>query len=349
MGFFGDIGAGVMNSGKAIGGSIANGLTGGFMGMLTGGLGKLFGGGGMSQEDMLKMQYEYQNKLMALQAQQNKELAEFNQGLAKDMWNYTNYENQVKHLKAAGLNPALLYGKSGGGGASTSGAGTAGAASIPNAPAMFMGLQLEQMKADIAKTKAETAASYAAAGSKTGVENEKTEEETDKVKQEINNLKKQGDILLENLTGVKEDNKLKQFQNWLNDARRKTNDGDRNYAQLTADKEFQRMLADEKISDAEYIKALNDWRIQNRLEDFIEEIANGEVAKATQEIERAKQAKNETEYQKWQIEQDQAFSKALDSLIDGAGEYSKVLGVILKWLLRSDSGSWRTVPKKGGK
>ena len=215
MGFFGDIGAGVLNSGKAIGGSIANGLTGGFMGMLTGGLGKLFGGGGMSQEDMLKMQYEYQNKLMALQAQQNKELAEFNQGLAKDMWNYTNYENQVKHLKAAGLNPALLYGKSGGGGASTSGAGTAGAASIPNAPAMFMGLQLEQMKADIAKTKAETAASYAAAGSKTGVENEKTEEETNKVKQEIYNLKKQGDILLENLTGVKEDNKLKQFQNWL--------------------------------------------------------------------------------------------------------------------------------------
>ena len=90
--------------------------------------------------------------------------------------------------------------------------------------------------------------SYAAAGSKTGVENEKTEEETNKVKQEIYNLKKRGDIQLENLTGVKEDNKLKQFQNWLNDARKETNDGDRNYAQLTADKEFQRMLADEKLS-----------------------------------------------------------------------------------------------------
>ena len=33
-----------------------------------------------------------------------------------DMWNFTNYENQVKHLKAAGLNPALMYAKGGVGG-----------------------------------------------------------------------------------------------------------------------------------------------------------------------------------------------------------------------------------------
>ena len=38
------------------------------------------------------------------------------------MWNYTNYENQKKHLEAAGLNPALLYGMSGGGGATAAGA-----------------------------------------------------------------------------------------------------------------------------------------------------------------------------------------------------------------------------------
>lgn len=36
-----------------------------------------------------------------------------------DMWNKTNYEAQVKHLEKAGLNPALLYGMSGAGGATT--------------------------------------------------------------------------------------------------------------------------------------------------------------------------------------------------------------------------------------
>ena len=39
----------------------------------------------------------------------------------QEMWDYTNYENQVKHLEAAGLNPALLYGQGGAGGASTAG------------------------------------------------------------------------------------------------------------------------------------------------------------------------------------------------------------------------------------
>ena len=41
------------------------------------------------------------------------------------MWDYTNYENQKEHLKAAGLNPALLYGSSGGGGGSAAGGGNA--------------------------------------------------------------------------------------------------------------------------------------------------------------------------------------------------------------------------------
>ena len=43
------------------------------------------------------------------------------------MWDYTNYENQKKHLEAAGLNPALLYGMSGGGGATATGAQGMGA------------------------------------------------------------------------------------------------------------------------------------------------------------------------------------------------------------------------------
>lgn len=346
MGFFGDIGKGVMNSGTAIGGSIANGLTGGFMGMLTGGLGKLFGGGGMSQEEMLKQQYEYQSRLMALQAQQNRELAQFNQGLAKDMWEFTNYENQIKHMKTAGLNPALLYGKSGGGGASTSGAGAAGAASIPSAPTMFMGLQLEQMKADIAKTKAETAASYAAAGSKTGVENAKTEEETDKVKQEIDNLKHEGKLLLEQITGAKEENKLKEFQNWINDAKRRMRTNDKTFAEELAGAEIEEYMARESIALRDWRKAIIDDDFNTRLSNFMETLVKGEVAKATEQIERAKQAKNDTDFQVWTQRQEKALSDALDNLLEGSGKYEKILIAVAKWIFRSDSGAWKT---KGGK
>ena len=52
---------------------------------------------------------------MALQAKYNKEQADYSQQLALDMWNATNYESQVEHMKAAGLNPALLYSKGGAG------------------------------------------------------------------------------------------------------------------------------------------------------------------------------------------------------------------------------------------
>ena len=38
---------------------------------------------------------------------------------ALDMWNKTNYEAQMAHLKNAGLNPGLIYGMKGGGGVTT--------------------------------------------------------------------------------------------------------------------------------------------------------------------------------------------------------------------------------------
>ena len=57
-----------------------------------------------------------QQRLNEMQIAGNKELANYSQNLQKDMWNYTNYENQIKHLKSAGLNPALMYAKGGVGG-----------------------------------------------------------------------------------------------------------------------------------------------------------------------------------------------------------------------------------------
>ena len=78
-------------------------------------------GGTMSAKDA-KRQHQYDLEKMATQHGYNIESQKLGQQFNKEMWNYTNYENQKKHLEAAGLNPALLYGMSGGGGATAAGA-----------------------------------------------------------------------------------------------------------------------------------------------------------------------------------------------------------------------------------
>ena len=67
-------------------------------------------------------QWANQLKLMEIQNRYNEQMAQRNQERNKELWDYTNYENQKKHMKAAGLNPALMYGMGGGGGVSANGA-----------------------------------------------------------------------------------------------------------------------------------------------------------------------------------------------------------------------------------
>ena len=113
-------------------GSIIQGASQGANTILSGALGMI--GGKIAdnrnyrnQKKLMGLQNEYNLNYLAQQQQYAKEMAGINQGYAmdmanwshnanKDMWDYTNYENQVAHLEAAGLNPALLYGQGGGGG-----------------------------------------------------------------------------------------------------------------------------------------------------------------------------------------------------------------------------------------
>lgn len=88
-------------------------------------------------------------ELMKYQADLNQQQAYYSTGLAKDLWNYTNYENTVRHIKAAGLNPSLIYGGNGGGG-STSGAGQASGVGMPSKTGTEAGIQAQGMALQLA-------------------------------------------------------------------------------------------------------------------------------------------------------------------------------------------------------
>lgn len=92
--------------------------------MLGNGIFSIFGAGlnAAMSAGAANEQWGNQLKLMEIQNRYNEQMAKNNQQRNKDLWDYTNYENQKKHMKAAGLNPALMYGIGGGGGVSASGA-----------------------------------------------------------------------------------------------------------------------------------------------------------------------------------------------------------------------------------
>ena len=116
-------------------------------------------------------QHEYDLEKRAKQHGYNIESQQLGQQYNKDLWDYTNYENQRNHLEAAGLNPALLYGQGGGGGASAGGASGSGVG-LSQAQAVSMGLQLSQIKAQTNLMNAESAKAYAEADKIKGIDTE---------------------------------------------------------------------------------------------------------------------------------------------------------------------------------
>lgn len=332
MGFFGDIWGAIKGSGSTIG----NALTGGAMGIATNALGKLFGGGGPSQEQLMSMQYDYQRKLMELQASINKNQAKVSNQLAKDMWDYTNFKNQVKHLKAAGLNPALLYGKGGAGGATTGGAGQAAGVGLPTAVSPTMALEWQSMQADIDLKRAEAA--------KVAAETKKTDKETTKTEAETTNIEQTKEEILQRVRGAKADNIVKEFEAWTKQLMKNSTyweDGkEMSYEQAFIENTFKELKNKGIELDTQERELLNKKGIAERLAKDLDKLAEGEFAKASEAIARSQRAVNERdasfwdkERKKWEYEQDTALSKILDK-IGGDGDYAKLLTKILKNILK---------------
>ena len=107
----------------------------------------------LNQQKLNEQQFGYaqqlgqKNQEYALQmAKRNQEYALQSGAIShqynKEMWDYTNYENQVAHMKAAGLNPALMYGTAGQGGQTAGGTVGSGSGSAGSNPLIVTGKQI---------------------------------------------------------------------------------------------------------------------------------------------------------------------------------------------------------------
>lgn len=181
-----------------IGGAAKGGLTGGITGGITGAVGSLiggiFGGNGSSiknQKKLMELQNQYEQGNMKYQAELNEQAAQANQQRMIDYFNltaqYNSASQQKKRLEEAGLNPALMYGQAGTGGAGTGATGGAQAAGagLAQSQAVGMGLQLKSIAAQTKLAEANAAKAYAEAEKISGVDTEKTKSEIESIAQGI--------------------------------------------------------------------------------------------------------------------------------------------------------------------
>lgn len=184
-------------------GMIGDAATGGLASGVSSFIGGLFQGSRPNQEELMKLQHKYELENMDYQAKLNEQMAQANQKRQNEYFNMTAEYNSAKNQKArlmeAGLNPALMYGQGGAGGASTGSTGGAQGSGVglSQAQAVGMGLQMEQIKAQTKLMNAEAAKAYAEASKTKGVD-------TDKVKQDITESEARIDEILAKIPSEKQ-------------------------------------------------------------------------------------------------------------------------------------------------
>lgn len=164
----------------------------GFAGPILGaGLGMLTGSWTNKLEN--ERQLEQQKKLQALQEAGQMKMGRFNQRLAMEMWENTNYAAQVKQLQKAGLNTGLMYQMGGPGGTTQTPTGNVSGASASGAAPIGMGIQLglqaSMQKAQIENIQADTKLKETEANKKGGVDTQETLTSISKTNAEIETLK----------------------------------------------------------------------------------------------------------------------------------------------------------------
>lgn len=143
--------------------------------------------------------YQQQKKLQALQIQGMKEMSDYNKNQQLDIWNKTNIEAQLQHIKNAGMNPALMYGGTGPGGTlgNPSGTGVSGA-TAPMGQGLeigAMGIQLGLMEAQRKVLETQANKNQAEADKTKGIDTEEAQTRIASLTQGISNQKAQEEMM----------------------------------------------------------------------------------------------------------------------------------------------------------
>lgn len=338
--------------GSTLGSGISSGISSAASGMITGAMGGIFGGIRAKKQhkrnkEILALQNKYEQERMQLQADMNKNQAQFNQGLAMEMFDYTSKYNspteERKRLEEAGLSPALMYGGGGTGGSgsgSTAGAGAAQGVAALQPMGLQLALQSEMQKAQIDALNAQTLKTNAETA-KTASEIESTKSGTKlneaKFKESLKNI----DAISERIRASQVDTKEKEFKNQILDRLKNSTiykyvNGEElkvNYLDLVWDNELQKELNKRDRLSNEEKELLKDKEILNRLNNDIEAIAQGEIDRLTIPSENKKLLKKQYERNEWELRNDKALGDILNA-IGGNDKYSKLLQSIAKWLFK---------------
>lgn len=306
--------------------------------------------------EMYAKQSEDENRRMEQQNQWNKEAAAQSQEYAKEMFDYTGYENQVKQMKAAGLNPALLNGGSGS-------PGQAHGATVSPATAMQpMGLQValqaQQVAAETAltnaqaeKVRSETTAqkveNLVGIGidlAKKVAEVRKSKKDTEEVEQKIENLKKTAEateesikLIQANVANKEVQTRIAQFQDDINKVIKSSIWYEKGKSYGWEDTLIEKYYAGFKNDITEFSykekKMLFDKEILEKLSKDMELIVQGKLDEMTKPTQEVQLLLKQYERDDWELEQDRAFSDMLENLT-GQGEYSRILGKVLNVLVK---------------
>lgn len=347
-------------------------LGGGGSGLITGIAGTIAGAASAAkdrnmQRELQQKQMEYGREMYAMQSkdedrrmeqqnQWNKEAAATSQEYAKEMFDYTGYENQVKQMKAAGLNPALLNGGSGS-------AGQAHGATVNPATAMQpMGLQValqaqqvaaqtELTNAQAEKIRSETTAQKVENLVGIGVdlarkvaEVRKSKKDTEEVEQKIENLEKTAEATEESIKLIKANvankevqTRIAQFQDDINNILKSSGAWEENgksygWRDTVVEKYYANFRKDMATMSHDEMKMLFDKDILDKLSKDIALIAQGKLDEMTKPTQEIKLMLKKYEREDWELDQDQAFSKMLEEMT-GQGEYARLLGKIIKMIV----------------
>lgn len=273
---------------------------------------------------------------MALQNQYQQQAAAQSQQYAKDYWDYTNAENQIRHLKNAGLNIGLMYGQSGAGGMGASGGARQESPEQPQGNPIGMALQTQQIEQQRRMNDAQIALTEAQAS--------KAKEEAKKIggvdtQEALKRIEEAGSRIELNLR----EGNYKEALTDLTKAEKEATDA------LTSLREMQEGLTSAQISEAfaiagyysekahtEYWAKENE-KIQNEyLKDTYDDRVDAAYYNNAVAIALAAKYKSEKDVNEKQIKQLEANIKELEALADKHNwdkeTYRKqVEGMIERW------------------